>query len=81
MFFFLLLLGVDGNLVQKILDPSYLNNEASTFSLVKQVLEKHGQSISPWVGESGGAYNSGHNLVTNAFVMGFWYEILGSQAN
>lgn len=26
-----------------------------------------------WVSEAGGAYNSGRNLVTNAFVFGFWY--------
>ena len=64
--------GVDTNLMQKIFDPSYLDKEASTFSLVKEVLEKHGHSVSPWVGESGGAYNSGRNLITNAFAMGFW---------
>jgi heparanase 1 len=65
---------VDVDLMEKILDPAYLGNAAALFSLVQQVLDKHGRSVSAWVGESGGAYNSGHDLVTNAFVMGFWYD-------
>ncbi|KAJ0959449.1 putative glycosidase [Helianthus annuus] len=37
------------------------------------ILKKSRSSTVAWVGEAGGAYNSGHNLVTNAFVFGFWY--------
>ncbi|KAJ0965961.1 hypothetical protein J5N97_027099 [Dioscorea zingiberensis] len=65
--------GVDTHLIDKILDPSYLNGEASTFSSLQSILTSAGTSTTAWVGEAGGAYNSGHNLVTNAFVFSFWY--------
>ncbi|XP_020589068.1 heparanase-like protein 3 [Phalaenopsis equestris] len=65
--------GVDQNLVEKILNPSYLDGEASTFSNLRDILKSTGASTSAWVGEAGGAYNSGRHLVTNAFVFSFWY--------
>lgn len=65
--------GVDDHLVQKILDPSYLDGEASTFSNLQGILKSAGTSAVAWVGEAGGAYNSGHHLVTDAFVFSFWY--------
>ncbi|EES05967.1 hypothetical protein BDA96_04G356700 [Sorghum bicolor] len=65
--------GVDDHLVQKILDPSYLDGEASTFSNLQGILKSAGTSTVAWVGEAGGAYNSGHHLVTDAFVFSFWY--------
>ncbi|KAL0903389.1 hypothetical protein M5K25_027765 [Dendrobium thyrsiflorum] len=65
--------GVDPNLVQKILNPSYLDGEASTFSNLRDILKSTGASTSAWVGEAGGAYNSGQHLVTDAFVFSFWY--------
>ncbi|KAH9318142.1 hypothetical protein KI387_019911, partial [Taxus chinensis] len=65
--------GVDEHLVEKILDPSYLSQEESTFKSLKTILENYGPWSNAWVGEAGGAYNSGHNLVTNAFVFSFWY--------
>ncbi|GLJ49120.1 hypothetical protein SUGI_1036230 [Cryptomeria japonica] len=65
--------GVDQHLVEKILDPSYLNQVESTFKSLENILETYGPWSSAWVGEAGGAYNSGHNLVTNAFVSSFWY--------
>lgn len=65
--------GVDKHLVEKILDPSYLDKGAATFSNLHQILKKTETSATAWVGEAGGAYNSGHNLVTNAFVFTFWY--------
>ncbi|KAJ8768194.1 hypothetical protein K2173_021134 [Erythroxylum novogranatense] len=65
--------GVDEHLVEKILDPSYLDGEASTFSGLQNILKTSETSARAWVGESGGAYNSGHNLVSNAFVYSFWY--------
>ncbi|KAH9287920.1 hypothetical protein KI387_032037, partial [Taxus chinensis] len=65
--------GVDEHLVEKILDPSYLSREESAFKGLKTTLENYGPWSSAWVGESGGAYNSGRNLVTNAFVSSFWY--------
>ncbi|XP_047339134.1 heparanase-like protein 3 [Impatiens glandulifera] len=65
--------GVDEHLIDKILDPSVLDGEASTFSQIQILLKNSPNSATSWVGESGGAYNSGHNLVTNAFVFSFWY--------
>lgn len=65
--------GNDTDLVEKILNPSYLSQEAATFKGLQDVLQNYGSWSNAWVGESGGAYNSGQNLVTNAFVMSFWY--------
>ncbi|PSS13898.1 Heparanase-like protein [Actinidia chinensis var. chinensis] len=65
--------GVDEHLVEKILNPSYLDGEADTFRRLQSTLKNSVSSAIAWVGEAGGAYNSGHNLVTNAFVFSFWY--------
>eukprot|EP00249_Psilotum_nudum_P005623 c19067_g2_i1 orf=852-2249(+) len=74
--------GVDTDLLEKILSPAYLDGEASTFRALRGTLQQYGPWASPWVGEAGGAYNSGHNLVTNAFVFGFWYlDQLGMAAS
>lgn len=68
-----LYIGVDDHLVAKILDPSYLDGESQQFSNLQSILKASGTSTVAWVGEAGGAYNSGRNLVTNAFVFSFWY--------
>lgn len=65
--------GVDEHLVDKILDPSYLEGGSQPFKDLQSILRSSGTSTTAWVGEAGGAYNSGHNLVTNAFVFSFWY--------
>ncbi|KAL3535927.1 hypothetical protein ACH5RR_004388 [Cinchona calisaya] len=65
--------GVDEHLIEKILDPSYLDGEADTFSKLKNVVKNSGTKASAWVGEAGGAYNSGRDHVSNAFVYSFWY--------
>ncbi|KAG9151389.1 hypothetical protein Leryth_024440 [Lithospermum erythrorhizon] len=65
--------GVDDHLVQKILDPSYLDGVAETFDNLENIIKSSGTSAAAWVGEAGGAYNSGRNHVTNAFVFSFWY--------
>ncbi|KAK6119454.1 hypothetical protein DH2020_046807 [Rehmannia glutinosa] len=65
--------GVDDHLIDKILDPSYLDGGAQPFRDLQKILENAGNSTVAWVGEAGGAYNSGRNLVTNAFVFSFWY--------
>ncbi|RZC52146.1 hypothetical protein C5167_020571 [Papaver somniferum] len=73
--------GVDDHLVGKILDPKYLDGAADTFKSLKNILKNSATSATAWVGEAGGAYNSGHNLVTNAFVFSFWYlDQLGMSA-
>ncbi|KAL9226750.1 hypothetical protein vseg_002524 [Gypsophila vaccaria] len=73
--------GVDNGLEGKILSPDYLDREATTFSNLQKAIKNSGTSAVAWVGEAGGAYNSGHNHVTNAFVMSFWYlDQLGMSA-
>ncbi|KAI5073746.1 hypothetical protein GOP47_0011759 [Adiantum capillus-veneris] len=73
--------GVDKNLTAKILDPSYLDHEAATFGSLRSTLQQYGPWANSWVGEAGGAYNSGHHLVTDAFIMSFWYlDQLGMSA-
>ncbi|XP_031482231.1 heparanase-like protein 3 [Nymphaea colorata] len=65
--------GVDEHLIEKILDPAYLDGEAKVFSDLQGILRSASTSTRAWVGEAGGAYNSGRNLVTNSFVFSFWY--------
>ncbi|XP_073098982.1 heparanase-like protein 3 isoform X1 [Elaeis guineensis] len=65
--------GVDEHLVDRILDPSYLDREVSTFRNLQGILQSAGTSTTAWVGEAGGAYNSGHHLVTDSFVFSFWF--------
>ncbi|XP_010048937.2 heparanase-like protein 3 isoform X2 [Eucalyptus grandis] len=65
--------GVDDHLIYKILNPSYLDGAVRTFSSLQTLLKNSGTSAVAWVGEAGGAYNSGRNLVTNSFVFSFWY--------
>lgn len=62
--------GVDRHLVERILDPVFLDGIADTFKQLQSIVKNSGASA--WVGESGGAYNSGHDLVSNAFVYSFW---------
>ncbi|KAK9683562.1 hypothetical protein RND81_10G149900 [Saponaria officinalis] len=73
--------GMDVGLESKILNPDYLDGEATTFRNLQKAIRNSGTSAVAWVGEAGGAYNSGHNHVTNAFVMSFWYlDQLGMSA-
>ncbi|KQK19345.1 heparanase-like protein 3 [Brachypodium distachyon] len=73
--------GVDTHLIEKILKPSVLDGMASTFRNLQGLLKSTGTSAVAWVGEAGGAYNSGHHLVTDAFVFSFWFlDQLGMSA-
>ncbi|KAL1196780.1 Heparanase-like protein 1 [Cardamine amara subsp. amara] len=65
--------GNDPQLVKKIMDPSYLSQVSETFKNVNQTIQEHGSWASPWVGESGGAYNSGGRHVSDTFIDSFWY--------
>ncbi|XVF11846.1 hypothetical protein REPUB_Repub08aG0062300 [Reevesia pubescens] len=65
--------GVDPKLVSKILDPNHLSKVADTFSNLTHIIRRHGPWASAWVGESGGAYNSGGFHVSDTFVNSFWY--------
>ncbi|XP_024537482.1 heparanase-like protein 3 [Selaginella moellendorffii] len=71
--------GVDTHLIEKIVSPSYLSQEAGTFEGVEKLMKAYGTEA--WVGEAGGAYNSGHHNVTDRYVFSFWYlDELGMSA-
>ncbi|OIS98006.1 PREDICTED: heparanase-like protein 3 [Nicotiana attenuata] len=73
--------GNDSDLVQRILDPFHLDEDSKIFRNLQGVLQNFGTSAVAWVGESGGVYNSGRNLVSNSFVSSFWYlDQLGMSA-
>ncbi|KAL9243260.1 hypothetical protein vseg_017169 [Gypsophila vaccaria] len=65
--------GNDPELVSKMLDPTYLSRISETFEAVNKTVETSGPWAHVWIGESGGAYNSGGRLVSNTFVDSFWY--------
>ncbi|KAI3785668.1 hypothetical protein L1987_44792 [Smallanthus sonchifolius] len=60
--------GVDRNLVKKILDPHFLSRPSVTFTGLQQTINMDGPWASAWIGESGGAYNSGGLHVSDTFV-------------
>jgi len=64
--------GVDPNLVKKILDPHFLSRASVTFNGLRETIQMDGPWASSWVGESGGAYNSGGQHVSDTFVNSFW---------
>ncbi|KAJ4961193.1 hypothetical protein NE237_021103 [Protea cynaroides] len=65
--------GNDPNLVKTILNPQQLSQISQTFSSLEDTIQQNGPWASAWVGESGGAYNSGGRLVSDTFVNSFWY--------
>ncbi|GER49746.1 glucuronidase 3 [Striga asiatica] len=65
--------GSDEHLIDRILNPTILDNGADLFRNVHDIVRTSKNSAVAWVGEAGGAYNSGRNNVTNAFVFSFWY--------
>ncbi|XP_012570931.1 heparanase-like protein 1 isoform X2 [Cicer arietinum] len=65
--------GSDSHLEGKILDPERLSKVETTFSNLAETIQKHGPWTSAWVGEAGGAYNSGGRFVSNTFLNSFWY--------
>ncbi|XP_057767951.1 heparanase-like protein 3 isoform X1 [Salvia miltiorrhiza] len=65
--------GSDEHLVDRILNPSVLESGGDVFRNLHNVVRTSPNSAAAWVGEAGGAYNSGHDGVTNAFVFSFWY--------
>ncbi|KAJ4816412.1 Heparanase-like protein 3 [Rhynchospora pubera] len=73
--------GVDTHLIDKILDPNYLDGIANTFSNLQSIIKNGGTPAVAWVGEAGGAYNSGRHLVSDSFIFSFWYlDQLGMSA-
>jgi heparanase 1 len=65
--------GIDPHLANKILDPKFLSRVSETFSSLKKTIETNGPWASAWVGESGGAYNSGGRHISDTFINSFWY--------
>lgn len=68
------ILGVDPNLINKVQDPYFLDQIAQTFKEAAAVSESFAPWTKPWVGESGGAYNSGGKTVSHTFADGFWFN-------
>ncbi|KAK8943769.1 Heparanase-like protein 1 [Platanthera guangdongensis] len=65
--------GDDPHLSNKILDPQYLNLVSNTYIDLQNIIQKHGPWASSWVGEAGGAFNSGGRFISNTFLNSFWY--------
>ncbi|GMI94489.1 glucuronidase 1 [Hibiscus trionum] len=65
--------GDDPNMMNKILDPSYLNQVSQTYKGVSDVVNKFRPQLGAWVSESGGALNGGSKDVSQTFADGFWY--------
>lgn len=65
--------GVDPTLINKIQDPSFLDQIAETYRDVAATIERLSPWAGAWVGEAGGAYNSGGRYVSHSFVDGFWF--------
>ncbi|KHN36951.1 Heparanase-like protein 1 [Glycine soja] len=63
----------DEHLERKILDPEHLSKVESIFGNLSETIKIYGPWSSAWVGEAGGAYNSGGNHVSNRFLNSFWY--------
>lgn len=64
--------GNDPALITRIQDPFYLNRIAQTYKDVEMTVKEFGPWSGAWVGEAGGAYNSGGKTVSHTFVNGFW---------
>eukprot|EP00927_Polykrikos_kofoidii_P048021 TRINITY_DN42267_c0_g1_i1.p1 TRINITY_DN42267_c0_g1~~TRINITY_DN42267_c0_g1_i1.p1 ORF type:complete len:556 (+),score=54.07 TRINITY_DN42267_c0_g1_i1:60-1670(+) len=65
--------GVDPLLRHKVMSPDYLDRMKDHAAMVNKTVSQAAPKTSIWMGETGGAFNSGHDLVTNAFMSGFWY--------
>ncbi|XP_042461216.1 heparanase-like protein 2 [Zingiber officinale] len=66
--------GDDSHIESKILNPWYLSQTATDkFRNLQLTIERHGPWSRAWVGEAGGAYNSGNRQVSNKFLYSFWY--------
>ncbi|XP_075495359.1 heparanase-like protein 2 [Primulina tabacum] len=65
--------GNDPSLINKIQDPHFLDRISQTYSDISSSISSFGPWTSAWVGEAGGAFNSGGKDVSHTFVNGFWY--------
>ncbi|XP_057443600.1 heparanase-like protein 2 [Lotus japonicus] len=65
--------GDDPGLINKIQDPYSLSDVAQTFKDISEAVKDFTPWAGTWVGEAGGAYNSGGKHVSHTFANGFWY--------
>ncbi|PIN21935.1 Beta-glucuronidase [Handroanthus impetiginosus] len=65
--------GDDPTLINKVQDPYFLDKVSQTYKDISSSIKSFGPWSRAWVGEAGGAYNSGGKYVSHAFVDGFWY--------
>ena len=65
--------GSDPNVWTKTLNATYLDQIIPLAAEVQRTLSKSAPSAKIYIGEAGGAYNSGRDNVTNSFNSGFWY--------
>ncbi|XP_057460765.1 heparanase-like protein 2 [Actinidia eriantha] len=65
--------GVDSTLINKAQDPYFLDQIAQTYKDISNTIRSFGPWTGAWIGEAGGAYNSGGKDVSHTFVNGFWY--------
>ncbi|KAK8257048.1 hypothetical protein V6Z12_1Z009500 [Gossypium hirsutum] len=65
--------GNNPDVVRRVQDPFFLTQIAQTFKDVSNAIVKFAPWSGAWVSESGGAYNSGGQLVSYTFAFGFWY--------
>lgn len=64
--------GVDPTLIDRVQDPFFLSEIAQTFYDLSNTIKEFGPWSEAWVGEAGGAYNSGSKYVSHTFANGFW---------
>lgn len=64
--------GVDPEVGSRAKSPGHLDQLQDWANAAASLVQKHNAEV--WVGEAGGAYNSGRHSSTDAFVSGFWYN-------
>jgi len=57
------------------MDPDHIKLASETAKNLTAMLNSRSDfhHLEKWMGESGGAYNSGQNGTSNRFMAGFWY--------
>ncbi|KAL3691381.1 hypothetical protein R1sor_005032 [Riccia sorocarpa] len=68
------------HMISNVLNPSRSQSEVAKYKRIEDLFKQHPKT-SAWVGEAGGAFNSGHPEVSNSFINAFWYlDQLGTAA-
>ena len=73
---YLLGAGVESAADEKSRDPNVLDEQIKNGKNLKKIIDNTPEGSTPpeiWMGEAGGAYNSGRPGVTDAFTSSFWY--------